>query len=808
MLSSFRAILGAGVCLLPLTAFAQTDTGFDVDEKPAATAVVPPSNNWVTLGGQYNSSRSYYLGRYNGVVDPGFSGIAGLHFSDRDAWDSGGTHYTEFTGENLGRTDRSLAIRLGEQGTWGLSFTYDGIPYYAANSFKSVFDMVGGVGTPRSIIGLSWTGATQLPTPSPLVTPFGTTPTVTPAYMPKGSVVPNMQNYKLSTQRDIFTLGGKYQWDQWTISSGWRHEHKGGWQANSYELGGAASPVTAGTGSSASPKAPTSAISSGMAYFAQPIDYDMDRFDISGLYNTQKFQAQLSYTFSQFQNNVGVINLMNPWGFAGASGGNLTTFGPTTASAANAGALYGTPPNNAAHQWKAMFGYNILPQTRLNVNLGYGLQMQDQSFVQGSGNTNAGAASAITPNQSFQGLIQTLYGNVALTTHPLQRMDIRIAYTIDERDNQSPRNAYSNISQNSAYAANEPTYYNSPYSVQHQTAVAEVGYRLAPQTKVTLSQTLDDMRRNYSNTPDVLTERTAVKLRGPVLDELFGSISASHEQRWASNYTPYGWWTAACGGPTSCKNVELGSLVMYSEASRQRNDVKGTLDFTPTDSISISLFGKGAKDTYPANKSGLRSNYNVSVGPDVSWRVSKTLTAHAFYTYQQIFYNQSSYYQSPGLSIPNVVPTPTAGSNTYAVWYNTQTTDAVQTFGVNVDWQAIPEVLKLSFDGNFSYGDTAYALGDGMSVFGGNITSATTVANFTMKPLPNVESTLITVGVHGEYDFRPNITLLFGYSWEKFNYKDFMVGTSSTQYANILLPGTLAPNDSIHTVSAALRMRF
>jgi hypothetical protein len=62
--------------------------------------------------------------------------------------------------------------------------------------------------------------------------------------------------------------------------------------------------------------------------------------------------------------------------------------------------------------------------------------------------------------------------------------------------------------------------------------------------------------------------------------------------------------------------------------------------------------------------------------------------------------------------------------------------------------------------------------------------------------------------VHGEYNFRPDMTLLFGYAWERFTYKDFMVGTSATQFANAYLPGSLAPNDSIHVLSAALRFRF
>jgi hypothetical protein len=116
--------------------------------------------------------------------------------------------------------------------------------------------------------------------------------------------------------------------------------------------------------------------------------------------------------------------------------------------------------------------------------------------------------------------------------------------------------------------------------------------------------------------------------------------------------------------------------------------------------------------------------------------------------------------------------------------------------------------LKFSLDYNFSYGDTAYAFGEGVVAFGGAITSPTFQPSIALQPLPDIKSMLSVISLHGEYTFMPNVTLLFGYAWERFTYKDFMVGTPATQFANALLPGTLSPNDSVHVVSAALRLRF
>jgi hypothetical protein len=132
----------------------------------------------------------------------------------------------------------------------------------------------------------------------------------------------------------------------------------------------------------------------------------------------------------------------------------------------------------------------------------------------------------------------------------------------------------------------------------------------------------------------------------------------------------------------------------------------------------------------------------------------------------------------------------------------------VHTFGLTSDWNAIPEVLKISFNYNFSYGNTAYAVGDGMAVIGGGQNSQTTLASLALQQLPDVTSMLNLVSVRGEYTFRPNWTVIFGYAFERFSYKDFMNGISPTQFANAILPGTLNPNDSVHVIGAGLRVRF
>ena len=108
-------------------------------------------------------------------------------------------------------------------------------------------------------------------------------------------------------------------------------------------------------------------------------------------------------------------------------------------AAANLYIPYSLPPSNSAHQVKALVGYNITPTTRLNANFAYGVELQNAAFPIGSGDP---VNIQNQPRSSFDGRVQTLFGNVALTAQPIPKLDVRLSYTIDDRDNQSPRNGY------------------------------------------------------------------------------------------------------------------------------------------------------------------------------------------------------------------------------------------------------------------------------------------------------------------------------------------------------------------------------
>jgi hypothetical protein len=107
--------------------------------------------------------------------------------------------------------------------------------------------------------------------------------------------------------------------------------------------------------------------------------------------------------------------------------------------------LYSTPPSNDAQYFTAMLGYNITPQTRINVNGRYGVEMQDDTFPANTADPNlatsgfGGFSNLNAPGQGTRVtspniMAQVVQGGVAVTSAPLPNLSSRLYYNIDERD--------------------------------------------------------------------------------------------------------------------------------------------------------------------------------------------------------------------------------------------------------------------------------------------------------------------------------------------------------------------------------------
>jgi MtrB/PioB family decaheme-associated outer membrane protein len=730
---SLRAMALAGVCLLPLAAAAQD---FDLGGAGAAPAgSAKEYNNEIDVGARYQSSTSPLFGRYTGNDSKGFGSLGGFHLQTTVTPANGVPLSVEATGTDLNfqpnhegpnnalAPESEIDVKAGQQGIWGAHAYYDAITYNGQTFY-----------TPYAASGVLASGV-----------PTGTLTTA--------AGITRFQNSLLQetagTRRDIGGADGKYMIGDWTITSGLRHEHKEGTVVQ-----------TADT-----------AVSGGA--FAEPVNYDTDRYSVLGQYATRRLQAQLGYDYSKFTDNNNFFNLP----YIGSA--STTAIGQ-----------YSLPPSSDAHYVTGRLGYNITPTTRLNTNFRYGMEMSQDDL--GNGTSTPTVASQ---NNMTVGLMARTYdGTVQVVSRPISPLDLKASYGISGRDTaNSPTTFLGTVNAAAAdTAANAQRYTVLGQSWTKQKALLEAGYRILPSTKLTLGYAYDTVARDAG---DAVTGETSDQVGYWVGHSNENTLSAKLTNNSIPNVnTSLSYEHAVRTGTFEFVGAEAESGAFY-QAPRTADRIKARADYSPNDQWSIGANGKFETNHYhyAEGMTGTERDANASIGPDVSYSPTKAISAHLFYNYEQI------YYANMGNGVASTL------NGGYG--YSASTTDSVHTVGLSGDWK-VTDRLKIGADYTFSYGDVGYNMYDGIAV-----SPATTSYNQANVSLPSITSSMHSVKLHGEYQLADNISLLAGYGFDLYKDNDWSYGwnpvvLSSATSINTLTSGESANGYRVHSVYTAIKFKF
>ena len=817
----------ASISLLPIVAMAQDTAGgggFDVADAPAqAPAAASPASQptaWseVTVGvGDVTQSSDVY-GRYNGLPKSGAGVLTGFAAEHRDAADAGGTRFFDVTADNvnfgngLNAPEADVRLKLGQQGHWWVGGSYDAMTYYASSDFNSILKPDGsltnkyqsalqaaGAFNPEvlSASGLTPTGGigSHCPAaPIPVVWSSSNsffTPTISCSastgkysYKIAGTAMAtyglaNASEYEISTRRDKVAIDGGYRRGGWLFTAGLTHEHKEGTLEQSM--------TTAGS-------------NTGMVAFPMPVNYDTDIYATAAAYNTELFQAAFSYEFSNFRDN-------NAGGFA-FQGYNVASVAATTAPTGvgptlpattynvyQMSGVYSLPPSNQAHSLTAQLGYNVSENTRLNGTFVYGLQLQNDPFVAATGNAFVLNSATLGPElasnpTSLNGRVQTFFGNATLTTRPMNRLDIKAAYTIDERKPQTdPMWIYGDPTDTTALKYREAV----PESWTKQQFVLTAGYRLIHDTKLTLGYTYRDANRTNAITHEARDNEESIKLQSTLHETVTASLGYVHAERTASA-PDFSLWNVQinsdCG--SSLTNTLGCQQIPIYEAARTQDAVTGMFTDALNNKASLSLFAKYVNNAYhglnavynaTTNPSvGINRDYSIQIGPDFDYQISKTDKVHIFYTFLRT-YRAMRALNNQG--------------NGPGFYYSEATTYDVQTAGVSLAKQATPK-LKLGADYVFSYGNVGFAQS---GTWDNNEASQT----YGGDPQLSTHSTDHQLKVHASYTYSPALSLYLGYKFDSLDTTDWaLVGPTVGQ----VLSGALPPHYNVSSVVAAVKYRF
>jgi len=773
---TLRAVALASVSLLPLTALAQ-EGDFGVEDAPVKKETAAPDfNNQATVGLRYQSDSSALGNRFSGEQYKGLSGVGSFQLQDRDAWNSGGTTYFELQGKDLDINNHQLLpngygeFKYGQQGDWGVKVYIDDIRYLQSTNFHSLNTSDGALRVaPRSIpsIGLG-TAAAGAATSSPASAFTATTSPLLGATQAQivqaqtalnrvyAGINANNSPIRVGTERTAIGAAGNWAGPEgWTFTAGLNHEHKEGTKENSF----------------------TTNHTSNINYFPEPVNYDTDRYSLAAAYSTKVIQGSLSYTYNKFTDNQAAFATQNPF-YAG------TTYAP-----GYTGTLYSLPPSSDAHQFKGQLGYNITPTTRLNTNLGYQLMLQN------SAETMAYSGAAANPNLTSNtgGKVQDFFGNVALSSRPFSKVDLRASYTVDDRVNDTTRVfipasgvMYTADTTNSS----DTPITNLPVSVLKQNLSLEGGYRIVPSTKLSVNYSLTDKQQDYSVTNHTRENSVGARVNSSLASDINAMFSVSHSVRTAAAYNSNNAWVSST---YSDRNV--ANLGMYYLDARTRDEAKTHLSAGVTSDITVGVNGSFYYDHYPEAAYGYSNDHGFTMGPDVTYSPNKALQAHLFYTFEEVFSDQNA-----------ITSTSTTAARTDWTLGNQ---DTIHTVGFDTSWQ-VNDDLKLKFHENLSYGATQFQ--EGYQIMG------TLTNNYQLYPgnlalsLPTSKTFTNGIGLNGEYKLTESLTLLGGYDFDMSLAKDYLYSQSAGSTANgnnvSSLGGDGNPTYRIQTVYTGVRVKW
>jgi MtrB/PioB family decaheme-associated outer membrane protein len=652
------------------------------------------------LGIGYVSDDSYAFGRYTGLEQQGpfLVGDVFLKFAP------GRPDYLHVHGHNLGLSSRSILIDYGRQGRYDTFIEYEQLPSFKVDSAQTPYDGVG-------------TGELTLAPFRPL---------------------------ELETERKRLDAGFAYHLSPHLhVSLAVRRETKDGVDA----IGGSLAGGGGGGG-----------VGSGLGYAAllpEPIDYVTHQADLKLGYVRQRYQWELAYHLSLFDNDQASLSWDNPAAVGGGTGGGGGAGLPPQGRLA-------LPPSNQFHQFTLSGAYGLSDTSRLTGLLSAGVMLQDESFLP----YRVGDPVSDLPRTSLDGEVYVYAARLGWHARPRPALRLNARYSYDERDNQTPQadySAYYRQDGDDQPALGSPLY-NQPLSYRKHKLDLDADYRFTARVKGGLGYEYRQAEREFSDVEDNQEHDLEGRLKLKPLDTMELTLKAGRMERDASEYQ----------AESPNQNPLLRKYYLADETQKR---VGASLSYMPHPTLAVGLSGDWRRDDYDDTLVGLSEASRDSYTLDLSYVPREDLTFYGFYSREEL---EATQFGADTGGAPN---------------WRAEFDDGIDTLGAGVKIGSIRGKLDLGLDYVYMQGDSDIALFDGASP----VTSQ----------YPTLENRLHSIRVYGLYHLRKDLGLHLSWWYEDFESTDWALdGYAPDSVGNTLLLGNDSPDYDNHVVTASLRYRF
>jgi len=726
-----------------------TEEGFTLGEAPEKKPTPVYFSDW-QVGLIYSSADSFKAGEYTGIEEEGFYPAGSFLVRNISAYDDKSTKYSEASGTILGMNSRSLYGKYGEQGKYGVYADYDELPHFQIGDARSLFV---GAGTTFQTTPAGWTTGdltSDLTANNPGVFP---------------------SNNQVDIKTDRTTLGGGLSWipaEHWLVKGNYHHQIKDGTEHLAAYFG----------------EDPDEARSSTLII---PVDYNFDDFDMGISFANEKYQLDLRYYLSLFNNDNKSVIWQNPFSSPATAD---HVFGQTS-----------LPPDNRAHQFVLTGGYNFGETSRVSADVSYAKMLQNDAFLPYTINPNL-TANIPLPRANLDGEVDKIHATFNFSTRPWRKLDLGARYNYDDWDNNTPRTQYFIVMQDAVDQNPDPAELdnriNRNYSFRQQKAELNAGYRLTNQTKLSLGYDYDWHERNYSEVAITREHTGKVKLSSSLTSMASGWIEYAYSDRNGSNYvvnrpllsnaSPE--FIAATAGCTTfpftdCRSNDPWQRKFYL-ANRVKQQMTGSLTIMPADLISLGLIGRYANENYDETIVGLTDLERYDVTIDVGYTPTTNIDTYAYYTQEFIARHQS------GLTTDQESITPTP------VQWKLSNEDSSFTLGAGIKWSKIRGKYDLTADYIFSKALT-------------NIDPTNFVGTPPPPavPFPDLVTDIQSFRLTGDYHLKDNVIMRLTYMFEHFSTKNWALdGVGQNTIGQVITLGNQSPDYNDHIFGLSVIYKF
>jgi len=613
-------------------------------------------------------------------------------------WRAEDARYLDIYGERLGLDSRTLAIETGKQGSYKIFVGWDQITHYRAQDTRTPFL---GAGSNNQTLPEDWVlgGVTQ----------------------DMSALDESLQGINIDRGRRTLRLGVEFGGE-----SPWRYRADVSRTSRNGNAIRGASFIFRAT------------------ELAAPIDYSTTRLDTGIAYVKDRWQLDAAYTVSLFENDNQFLQWENPFtGIFGAQLGQLAE-----------------PPDNQFHQFMLSGSWNQSRYLSLAGQVAIGRMQQDESFVRPTVNLNL--TNPALPRANLNGEIDTRIINFRATSNLTRNLRARVQFRYDERDNDSPRDAYTQVITDTFVTRDV---INEPYGFDRTSVDASLDYRMFSFLNLTASGERKEMDRTLQEVEETITDTYSLQARVNLFERL--SLRAEYEREQRDNDLD-----PALLGPGV--NPDLRR---FHYAEKDRDAIRISADYALLDNLFLGAFAEIADEDFKDVQIGLSDARAESYGIDLSASFSQKVSAHAFVAFERLEADISG-----------------ADGNSSARWFALQD-DEFRTAGIGINFDELP--------GKWVGGsiDVSYAAANGEI----SIAKRSTV----MPEFPRLKTRRFTLEASLERALRENLNLRLGYLVGKLSEDDFYRDNVLPDTVPLLLSlGEQTPDRTVHVISAMLRYRF